>query len=189
MKCLGALASLKGSSSVFNPCSIGGRKIRRSLSQGYPCQNPTSSKIASNIVLATRRGRRFNAFAKKGQTVHRFKAQLSVKHAFEGLDRQKGKFRSFLLASLEHFLANERDRARAAKRGGGHTFVSFDPETAEHCYLQDPAADLSPERVFDQRWALALLERALARLREEYVSKGKLELFNHLKAFLTNEAK
>src|SRR2546427_8936245 len=81
MKCLGALASLKGSSSVFNPCSIGGRKIRRSLSQGYPCQNPTSSKIASNIVLATRRGRRFNAFAKKGQTFHRFKAQLSVKHA------------------------------------------------------------------------------------------------------------
>ncbi len=118
-----------------------------------------------------------------------FFARLLEKHAFEGLDRQKGKFRSFLLASLEHFLANERDRARAAKRGGGHTFVSFDPETAEHCYLQDPAADLAPEKVFDRRWALALLERALVRLREEYASKGKIELFNHLKAFLTNEAK
>jgi RNA polymerase sigma-70 factor (ECF subfamily) len=103
------------------------------------------------------------------------------------VDRRKGKFRSFLLAALDHFLANEWRRAKTQKRGGGVTFLSLDDETAEHQYLQEPAADLSAERLFERRWAMTLLEQVLARLRQEFVVAGKEVSFEELKVFLTGE--
>ncbi len=103
-------------------------------------------------------------------------------------DREKGKFRSFLLGAFKHFLAESHDRATAAKRGGGVPLISLDDEAAEDRYLHEPVTDLSPDRIFERQWAVALMEQALARLKEEFIAKDKLETFNALKIFLSGEA-
>src|SRR5437870_3882068 len=95
------------------------------------------------------------------------------------VNQAKGKFRTFLLASLNHFLSDERDHARAEKRGGGQAFISLDETEAEQRYLQVPASDDTPEKVFDRRWALTVMAEALQRLRQEYISSGKQEWFEH----------
>src|SRR5512134_1730670 len=87
-----------------------------------------------------------------------FFARLLAKDFLRAVDRSKGKFRSFLLAALEHFLAKEWRRANAQKRGGKFTFVPVDAESAEQQYLQVPAAHLSPQRLFEQQWAMTLLD-------------------------------
>src|SRR2546427_4698995 len=89
-----------------------------------------------------------------------FFARLLEKNYLGTVAREKGKFRSFLLAALNHFLANERDRATAAKRGGGKPLISLDDETAENLYRLEPASNLSPEIIFEKRWATTLLEQA-----------------------------
>jgi RNA polymerase sigma-70 factor (ECF subfamily) len=116
-----------------------------------------------------------------------FFARLLDKNYLRAVDRSKGKFRSFLLAALEHFLANEWRRACARKRGGGAMFISFDDDSAEQQYLQFAAANLSPAEVFEQQWATALLERVLSRLRAEFAAAGKEQPFEDLKIFLTGE--
>ena len=99
-------------------------------------------------------------------------------------DQQKGKFRSFLLASLKNFLSNERQRAGCLKRGGQIQFVHVDFSDAEDRYgKEEPAESLTPERIFDARWALALLGEAKNRLRQEYADSGKIALFDALKGF------
>ncbi len=103
-------------------------------------------------------------------------------------DREKGKFRSFLLSVLNHYLGDERDRANAAKRGGGQTLISLDEQTAENLLAQEPASDLSPEREFEKRWAAALLQQAMLRLREEFEAVRKGKTFDQLKLFLEGEA-
>jgi DNA-directed RNA polymerase specialized sigma24 family protein len=103
----------------------------------------------------------------------------------DSVDRQKGKFRSFLLASLNHFLANEWDRAKAQKRGGGQAIISLDEEHAEELYKLELSGDGSPEFLFEHRWALALLDQALTRLRKEYEAAGKSAQFLALKHFLS----
>jgi RNA polymerase sigma factor (sigma-70 family) len=104
-----------------------------------------------------------------------------------GVDRRKGKFRSFLLAAIEHFLAKEWRRASAQKRGGKFTFISSNADWAEQLYLQVPASYLSPEQLYDRQWALTLLDRVLARLRQEFIDAGKQMQFEALKTFLTGE--
>jgi RNA polymerase sigma-70 factor (ECF subfamily) len=101
--------------------------------------------------------------------------------------REKGKFRSFLLVSLKHFLSDERDRTNAIKRGGGKTILSLDVQEAEGRYLLEPAHDLSAEKIFERRWALMLLDRVVARLREEYAAAGKADRFAVLETFLPGE--
>lgn len=100
---------------------------------------------------------------------------------------EKGRFRSFLLASMNNFLANEWDRAKAEKRGGKARLLSLDADSAESRYAREDVHDQQAERVFESRWALALLEAALARLRAEVSSAGKLDLFEMLKGFLEAE--
>jgi RNA polymerase sigma-70 factor (ECF subfamily) len=100
------------------------------------------------------------------------------------VDRSKGKFRSFLLASLQNYLSNEAQRARCLKRGGGAEFVHLDLEGAEDRYRLEPVDTLSPEKIFDARWAMALIGEALNRLDREYVSQGKATTFQVLRAFL-----
>ncbi len=100
-------------------------------------------------------------------------------------DPKRGKFRSFLLASLKHFLSNERARARAKKRGGGRKALSLDFENAESQYALEPRDELSPEKLFERSWALTVLDRTMARLQAEAISTNKQKLFEHLKSYLT----
>ncbi len=114
-----------------------------------------------------------------------FFARLLVQRFLTKVDRQKGKFRSFLLAALKHFLADEWDRAHAQKRGGSKTVISFDSLDAETRYRLEPAGDLTPEKLFEKQWALSLLEHVLSRLHGELVGEGKSALFEALKDTLT----
>ena len=111
-----------------------------------------------------------------------FFARLLAKNYLADVDRAKGKFRSFLLVSLKHFLANEWDRAQAEKRGGGHTIISLDAETR---YRQEPKDELSADKLLDRQWAIALLDQVLDRLGAEYGDAGKIEVFEQLKVTLT----
>lgn len=114
-----------------------------------------------------------------------FFARLLERKDLQAVDARKGKFRTFLLASLTHFLANEHDRAIAAKRGGGRVIISLDEIPPEQFQQFEPATHLSADKLFDQRWAMALLEQAVARLRAEMDSTGKSAQFERLKMFLT----
>jgi RNA polymerase sigma factor (sigma-70 family) len=100
------------------------------------------------------------------------------------IDRSKGKFRSFLLASVQKYLSDEADRARCLKRGGKAEFVHLDLEGAEDRYGLEPVDALTPEKIFEARWAMALISEALNRLNREYVAQGKATTFQTLKAFL-----
>jgi RNA polymerase sigma-70 factor (ECF subfamily) len=104
------------------------------------------------------------------------------------VDRRRGKFRSFLLAAMNHFLSNQRDYERAAKRGGGQQFISLDDTDAETRFLREPASELSPEKIFERNWFMALLDQALARLREEVRAAGRVEAFDQLKQFILEDA-
>ena len=104
-------------------------------------------------------------------------------------DRAKGKFRSFLLLTLNHFLSDERERATARKRGGGQMFVSLDDPASEDRYRLEVPDDLTPEKLFERRWAQTILDQALARLRAEFVAEGKTECYEVLKAFEPGEQK
>jgi RNA polymerase sigma factor (sigma-70 family) len=113
--------------------------------------------------------------------------RLLAKGWLISVDRQNGKFRSWLLASMNHFLANEWDRAKAIKRGGQATFVPFDADSAEMRYRHEPTDPSTPERLFDRRWALTLLDRVLDRLCDEMTEAGKLAQFQALKGTLAGE--
>jgi len=117
-----------------------------------------------------------------------FFVRLLRMNSFAGLSREKGKFRTFLLAALNHFLSDERDRSRAEKRGGGQVIISIDESEAEDRYLQMPNLESEPEKAFDRRWALTVLEQALARVQEEYRGSDRVEIFEHLRIYLSGEA-
>jgi RNA polymerase sigma-70 factor (ECF subfamily) len=115
-----------------------------------------------------------------------FAALLAGKYLAQA-NRERGRFRTFLLSSFDNFLHNEHDRATALKRGGGRELVSWEEATAEGRYAQEPAGGLSPEQIYEMRWAATLLERVLARLREESLHPARLELFDQLKPHLWGE--
>lgn len=102
-------------------------------------------------------------------------------------DRTKGKFRSFLLGSLNYFLANLKDFEQAKKRGGGATIISLDDKTGEERYALEPVDNLSPEKLFERRWALDLHEQVVLHLREDYCRQGKEQVFDQLKPFLSDQ--
>ncbi len=101
--------------------------------------------------------------------------------------RERGNFRSFLFASIRHFLANEWDKTVALKRGGGQQAVYLDDERKLAGEDRECAEDLTPELIFDRQCALALLESALTRVQQEYEAKSQEALFEHLKPFLVGE--
>jgi len=113
-----------------------------------------------------------------------FFAQLLERRSIQSVEREKGKFRSFLLASLNYYVADERDRANAQKRGGGREVLSLDAQEAEQRYRLEPVDERSPEKIFEHRWAMALLDQVLVRLGQEFAEAGKRELFERLQAFL-----
>jgi RNA polymerase sigma factor (sigma-70 family) len=116
-----------------------------------------------------------------------FFARLVEKNWLEAVDREKGRFRSFLLAAMKHFLANEWDRARAQKRGGGVALISIDDADADLRYQREPAQQITAEQLFDRRWALTLLDQVLERMRREMTDAGKAAQFEALKFCLTGE--
>ena len=128
--------------------------------------------------------RRGQAKADAEDLTQTFFARLLEKNFLASLDSEKGKFRAFLLASLKHFLANEWDKARARKRGGGEIHLSLDWQTADTKFQVATANELSPDRAFDREWALALLAKVIERLRAECEADGKAKLFEQLKIFL-----
>jgi len=112
-----------------------------------------------------------------------FFTKLLEKNILASADPEKGKLRTFLLACAGHFLADERDRALAKKRGNG-LLTSFDSAAAEERYLKEPADNLSPDRLFQRRWALTIIESSLELLAEEFKAPGKVEMFGILRPFL-----
>lgn len=110
-----------------------------------------------------------------------FFARLLARHWLERADQARGRFRTFLLTALERFLANEWDKERALKRGGAQQFVPLDLADAETRYSSEPAGPLTPEQVFERRWALILLDTVLEKLGLEYCAEGKADLFAALK--------
>ena len=102
-------------------------------------------------------------------------------------DREKGKFRSFLLFCLKNFLEDQRDRRQALKRGGKALILSLDEITAESKYSEEPANHLSGEKLFERNWAMTVLEQAEERLRQEYAVSGKANVFDSLRECLTGE--
>jgi len=118
-----------------------------------------------------------------------FFARLLAKGWLADVQQERGRFRSWLLAAMKHFLANEWDRLKAEKRGGRVDIVSIDEATAEGRYRDEPADTETAERLFDRRWALTLLERVLAQLRAECVTDGKAAQFDTLKETLTGDAR
>jgi RNA polymerase sigma factor (sigma-70 family) len=102
-------------------------------------------------------------------------------------DPEKGRFRSFILTSLKFFVADEGDRQRALKRGGG-AVVPLEFSSSEERYQREPAHDETPERIFERRWALSLLDRVVEKLRNEFVEHGRPEHFERLKVFLLGQS-
>jgi RNA polymerase sigma factor (sigma-70 family) len=113
-----------------------------------------------------------------------FFLHLLEHRALAGVDRLKGKFRSFLLASFQNHLSDQADHARRIKRGGGKEFVQLDTEEAEQRYRLEPAESLTPENIFDARWAMTVLGEALKLLRQEYIAENRASMFEALNAFL-----
>ena len=113
-----------------------------------------------------------------------FFLHLLEHRALSGVDRLKGKFRSFLLACFQNYLSVETHRAHRLKRGGQYQFVSLDLETAEDRYRYEPADHLTAEKIFEARWALTLLDHAVTLLRQEYVARRKESVFEILKPFI-----
>jgi RNA polymerase sigma-70 factor (ECF subfamily) len=117
-----------------------------------------------------------------------FFARLLDQNYLRQADRQRGRFRSFLLAAFKHFLANEHERSHALKRGGSRTFLGLDFDSGERRYRREPSHEVTPESLYERGWAVTLLEQGLARLREELARAGKERLFECLKTTLTVDA-
>jgi len=114
--------------------------------------------------------------------------RLLEKRFLDDVEPEAGRFRAFLLVSLKHFLSSERERERALKRGGGKSTISLDAEAAERRYRLEPVDHLTPEKVFERRWAQTVVDRALARLRELFEIDGKLREFELLRPHLIGDA-
>ena len=114
-----------------------------------------------------------------------FFVRLLQKDYLDAVERERGRFRTFLIMAFKRFLANEWDRNRAQKRGGGQTPMPLDPELAENRYQAEASIEMAADSAFDRHWAVTLLDQALARVRDEYERQGKRAEFEILRRFLT----
>jgi RNA polymerase sigma-70 factor (ECF subfamily) len=113
-----------------------------------------------------------------------FFARLLEKNSFVKADRERGKFRTFLLGSLKNFLVNEWRRASRLKRGGGLEFLSIDANVAEDRFAAEPANESNPDAAYEQHWAVTLIEQVLTTLRQEFHAADKARLFEELSGFI-----
>ena len=116
-----------------------------------------------------------------------FFARLLEKDYLQSVEREKGRFRTFLIMAMKRFLLNEWDKLRTQKRGGNFLHLPLDTELAESRYLDESSETLPADQVYERRWALTLLDQAMARLRSDYSNSGREKEFEHLKISLTAE--
>jgi len=182
-----------------NPSSVtpGGAQFPPTLWSVVLRAKEAGSAEAEEALAALCRAYWFPLYAylrRQGKTPHDaedltqgFLLHLMEKDTLSRAHRERGKFRSFLLAALRYYLADEQAKQRAQKRGGGMTFIPMDaPEAEERCQ-SDLVVDADPAKVFDRRWATTLLERALNRLQAEYAGPGRAERFQELRVYLLGE--
>ena len=158
--------------------AVGGSSVNSSEALGSLCQ------IYWPPVYAYARHRGYSTDHAEDLT-QGFFTKLLEKNYVQQADRDRGKFRTFLLSSFKNFMANEWDRSQAQKRGGGQWIVSLDFADAERGIRVDPADNKTPETLFAERWARTLLDQVIDQLRDEMVRAGNAEQFEHLKGFLT----
>ncbi len=115
-------------------------------------------------------------------------ANLLENHSLDGADRERGRFRTYLLMMLKRFLSKQRERNQAQKRGGGTPMLSLEFPSAEERFRLEPADDWTPEKAYHRRWVLTILDRVLTQLNVEYTEKGKGELFERCRPFLTGQS-
>jgi RNA polymerase sigma factor (sigma-70 family) len=116
-----------------------------------------------------------------------FFMRVLEKDYFGQARQERGRFRSFLLSSVRHFLSNQRDFEHAQKRGGGHAPLSLEFDDGERTYQIEPVDPDTPERLYERRWALAAIEAAIARVQKKYEESKKANLFARLRPFLTGD--
>ncbi len=116
-----------------------------------------------------------------------FFAYLILTRLLVKADPHRGRFRSFMLGCFGNFMASEKERAQAQKRGGGQFILPLDLQQAEARLAQEPSPAASPERLFERHWALAVLDAALAQLEAEFKKSGRLALFEQLQPFLQGD--
>ena len=116
-----------------------------------------------------------------------FFARLLAGNWLADAERDRGRFRSFLLSAMKHFMANEWNKARTLKRGGGQPILSLNDDSAESRYRLEPVEKATPESLFERRWALTLLEGVLARLDDEYRHEGKQAWMEAMRPALTTD--
>lgn len=165
--------------SVVSRASSGSRDAREAL------ESLCAAYWFPLYAYARRRGLDHHAAQ---DAVQGFFARLIEKQDLASADRTRGRFRSFLLAALSNFLANEWDKERAEKRGGALARLSIDDAAAERRYASDLSDESSPEQRFEREWAREVLSRALSALESEWKRAGKIDLFERLKPFLTEAA-
>ena len=119
--------------------------------------------------------------------VQEFFARLLAKNYLASADRSRGRFRSFMLSSLKHFMANEWDKARALKRGGGQIIIPIDLKTDETSAGIDPADNATADKIFDRRWAMTLLDQVMARLARDYADRERGDIFESLRGVLIKD--
>jgi RNA polymerase sigma-70 factor (ECF subfamily) len=158
------------------------------------CADAASAREALSELCQTYWYPLYCFIRRQGRTPHEaedltqgFFARLLEKNFVGDARQERGKFRSFLLTALKGFLANEWDRQHAQKRGGFHTAVAIDQAMAEARLDAELKQELTPETLFERQWALMMLERSMAQLREEYIDTGRAKLFEHLSACLAQE--
>ena len=177
------------------------------LAQGYPAKRPEEfrttrwSRIVATRERATPSAREaldslcsdywyplYVFVRRKGydhpsaeDLVQGFFARLLEKDDLATLEPRKGRFRSFLLAACTHYLANQAERDRTQKRGGGRLTLSLDSDDARARYAREPAHQLTPERLYERRWAMTVLDRVLGRLSDEMAVAGKARVFSTLR--------
>ncbi len=113
--------------------------------------------------------------------------QLLSRDGLRRVDRSKGKFRSFLLVAMKHFMSNEWERASAQKRGGAVRLISIEMADGARRYEAEPVEQLTPEKLYERGWALAVLARAFASVAEIYQQRDRGAVFDALKGFITGE--
>jgi RNA polymerase sigma-70 factor (ECF subfamily) len=132
--------------------------------------------------------RRGNSAEDARDLTQEFFATLLEKGYLADADPDRGRFRTFLLTAAARFVGKQHEKAAAQKRGGGKQPLSLNFDDGETRYQREPSHDWTAERIFERRWALTLLDRTLAQLRQEHDESGKLAQFEALKVFLTGEA-